>query len=105
MVEPGRVAVAAQAIRVATVEANIGDDASPGREVLTYTATKRQIITTIEVNDARLVKVNEMVMVTLPDNKMVDGTIVSSRTVIADPAERRPHHADRGHRRAGRHED
>jgi hypothetical protein len=81
-VEPGRVAVAAQAIRVATVETSVGADASPGRDVLTYTATKRQIITTIEVNDARLVKVGEKVKVTLPDNKTVDGTIASSRTVI-----------------------
>ncbi len=82
VVEPGRIAIAAQAIRVATVEMNVGDDASPGREVLTFTATKRQIITTIEVNDARLVKLNEKVKVTLPDNKVVDGAIDSSRTVI-----------------------
>jgi multidrug efflux system membrane fusion protein len=82
VVEPGRIAVAAEAMRIATVQAVVGDEASPGREVLSYTATKRQIITTIEVNDSRLVKVNEKVKVTLPDNKVVEGAIVSSRTVI-----------------------
>ncbi|HCT75508.1 MAG TPA: peptidoglycan-binding protein [Micromonosporaceae bacterium] len=81
VVEPGRVVFAAEPIRIATVSANVGDNAGPG-EVGTYTATKRVITTTIEVNDARLAKVKEKVRVTLPDNKVIDGTIDSVRTVI-----------------------
>ncbi len=82
VVEPGRVAVAAEAIRVAGSEVAIGADARPGSEVLSYTGTKPVIIATIEVNDSRLVRVNEKVKVTLPDNKVVDGTIAGSRTVV-----------------------
>jgi hypothetical protein len=81
VVEPGRVAYVPEAIRIDSVNAAVGADAGQG-EALSYTATKRVIVTTMEVNDSRLVKLNEKVKVTLPDNKTVDGTIVSSRTVV-----------------------
>jgi membrane fusion protein, multidrug efflux system len=80
VVEPGRVVYAAAAIRVDTVSANVGDQA--GGEVLSYTATLRVVICTLDVNDSRLAKVNEKVKVTLPDGKSLDGTIESAKSVI-----------------------
>lgn len=82
VVEPGRVAVAAEAIRVAATAVALGDEARPGSEVLTYTGTKRVILSTIEVNDSRLAQAGAKVKVTLPDDAVVDGAITGSRTVV-----------------------
>ncbi len=81
VVEPGRVVYVPEAIRVDSVSPAVGDNAGPG-EALSYTGTKRVIITEMEVNDSRLVKLKEKVKVTLPDGKTVDGTIDSSRIVV-----------------------
>jgi hypothetical protein len=80
VVEPGRVVYAASAIRVDTLSLNVGDDAHG--DVLSYTGTKRVITCTLDVNDSRLAKVDTMVKVTLPDNKTVDGTIESAKSII-----------------------
>jgi hypothetical protein len=79
VVEPGRVVYAAAAIRVDTLSLGVGDDAHG--DVLSYTGTKRVVTCTLDVNDSRLTKVKG-VKVTLPDGKVVDGTIESAKSVV-----------------------
>jgi multidrug efflux system membrane fusion protein len=81
VIDPGRVVYAAGPVRVASVNASVGDNAGGG-EVLTYTATRKVVLIVLDMSDSRLVKLNTKVPVTLPDGKTVEGVIESSRNVI-----------------------
>lgn len=80
VVEPARVVYATGAVRVQSLAVAVSDDG--GREILSYTGTRRVVTSTIGVDDSRLAKVDEKVSVTLPDGKVVQGTIESTRTVV-----------------------
>jgi peptidoglycan hydrolase-like protein with peptidoglycan-binding domain len=82
VVEPGRITYAADAVRVESVKAAVGDQVQPGGTVLTYTGTQRAVTVELGVDDERLAKLNATVKVQLPDGKQVDGVVRRTRTVI-----------------------
>ncbi|HEX6681418.1 MAG TPA: peptidoglycan-binding protein [Candidatus Limnocylindrales bacterium] len=82
VVDPARIVCAASAARIEGAAAAVGDAAGPGQTVLTLTGTRRVVTTSIEVDDSRLAPANAPVKVTLPDGKVVDGTVESAKTVV-----------------------
>ncbi|WP_329619411.1 peptidoglycan-binding protein [Streptomyces sp. NBC_01255] len=85
-VEPGRVLFTAGAIRVAGLEAELGDQTGPGRKLLSYTGTARAVTAELDISDRRLAKQGTAVQVTLPDGAAVQGSIGGVSTV-SKPAE------------------
>ncbi|MFG2294517.1 peptidoglycan-binding protein [Streptomyces sp. NPDC048603] len=85
-VEPGSVVFTADAIRVAGLKAEPGEQTGPGRSVLTYTGTARAVTAELDSSDRRLAEQGGPVKVTLPDGAVVGGTITEVSTV-SKPAE------------------
>jgi peptidoglycan hydrolase-like protein with peptidoglycan-binding domain len=80
---PSEVVLAPGAIRVASVKAALGDQASG--PLLTYTGTTRTVAVALDVALQSIAKQGAAATVTLPDNKTVQGT-VSSVGTVANPA-------------------
>ncbi|MFC4996366.1 peptidoglycan-binding protein [Dactylosporangium cerinum] len=72
-VDPSQVAMAPDAIRVVSLKAGLGRPATG--DVLTYAATVRVVTIPLDVGLQSLVKTGLAVTVTLPDGKVVDGTV------------------------------
>ncbi|MER6999766.1 peptidoglycan-binding domain-containing protein [Streptomyces sp. NPDC000410] len=85
-VELGRVVFTADAIRVADLEAEAGDQTGPGRSVLSYTGTANAVTAELDSSDRRLAEQGSPVGVTLPDGAVVHGTVAEVSTV-SKPAE------------------
>ncbi|MFD9861408.1 efflux RND transporter periplasmic adaptor subunit [Streptomyces alboflavus] len=92
-VEPGDIAFSPSAVRVKSVAAAVGDQVSPGRPVLTTTASERVVRFQLEVSDGKLAKVGTKVEVSLPDGSTASGRVSAvGRTAKAgdDPADKTP---------------
>jgi peptidoglycan hydrolase-like protein with peptidoglycan-binding domain len=72
-VDPGQVAVAPDAIRVVSLKTGLGRPATG--DVLTYAATVRVVTVPLDVGLQNLVNIGLAVAVTLPDGKVVNGTV------------------------------
>ncbi|GAA3387220.1 peptidoglycan-binding protein [Cryptosporangium minutisporangium] len=81
-VELGRVLFAPAAVRVDGLQASVGDPTGPGRPVLTYTGTAKEVTVELDTADQRLAKKGAAVTVALPDGQTIDGRVASSTTVI-----------------------
>ncbi|NUU23118.1 MAG: peptidoglycan-binding protein [Streptomycetaceae bacterium] len=81
-VDVGRVLYAADALRVETVKASLGDSAKPGDAVFTYTGTTRGAVVELAMSDQRLAVKDAPVTVKLPDGRTVDGKITDTRTTV-----------------------
>lgn len=86
IVELGQVLFAPGPIRVDSLAAQPGAPIGPGQQVLTYTGTRKAITVTLEAEDQRLAKQNADVTITLPDDKVVTGTVEKVSTVIVPAA-------------------
>lgn len=82
MVEPGRIAYAAGAVRVDAREVAVGDAAQPGQSVLKLTGVDRVVTVKLDVADQRLAVTGAAVKLTLPDGAVKDGKINAIRTVV-----------------------
>lgn len=87
-VDPAGVVVAAGVIRVASLTAHLGDPASG--PVLTCTATTRTVDVALDVSLQGLVKPGVAATVTLPDSKIVKGTVAAVGTVATAGQPGRP---------------
>ncbi|WJV48016.1 efflux RND transporter periplasmic adaptor subunit [Streptomyces flavofungini] len=92
-VEPGDIAFSPSAVRVKSVAAAVGDQVSPGRPVLTTTASERVVRFQLDVADGKLAKVGTKVEVSLPDGSTASGRVAAvGRTAKPgdDPADKTP---------------
>lgn len=80
--EAGQVVFVPQAIRVDALTAAEGDQAQPGKDVYSYTATDKSVTVELDTADQRLATKGADVTVTLPDGDTVDGRIDEVSTVI-----------------------
>lgn len=85
-VELGRVYYVPGSIRIAEVKAALGDQAQPGKEVLTYSARTRVVTVELEMNEQRLARKGARVNLTLPDGKRVPARVTGVETVV-DPGD------------------
>ncbi|SHN06677.1 efflux RND transporter periplasmic adaptor subunit [Cryptosporangium aurantiacum] len=81
-VELGRVVFAPAAVRIDGLRASVGDPTGPGRPVLTYTGTAKEVTVELDAADQRLAEKGATVDVTLPDRSTTSGRVASSTTVI-----------------------
>ena len=80
-VEFGRVVFTPEAIRIAGLEAEPGDQTGPGQNVLSYTGTAKAVTAELDTADQRLAKQGAAVEVALPDGAVVPGTVTEVSTV------------------------
>jgi len=85
-VEPGRRFVASDALRVATLKAEVAGRTAAGQPVLTYTGTARLVTVDLKVTDEALAHNGSTVTVTLPDGRTTKGTVTGVGTVAHKPA-------------------
>ncbi|MGE7384271.1 peptidoglycan-binding protein [Streptomyces sp. NPDC004126] len=85
-VELGRIVFAPDAVRVAGLEAEPGQQTGPGQKVLSYTGTAKAVTAELDTADQRLAGQGTPVEVSLPDGAVVQGTIGEVATV-SKPAE------------------
>ncbi|MFJ8013456.1 peptidoglycan-binding protein [Streptomyces sp. NPDC096339] len=85
-VELGRIVFAPDAVRVAGLEAEPGQQTGPGQKVLSYTGTAKAVTAELDIADQRLAKQGTPVDVSLPDGVVVQGTI-SEVATASKPAE------------------
>jgi len=78
----GQVLFASAAVRVDGLRASVGDPIAPGRPVLTYTGTAKEVTVELDTADQRLAKKGAAVTVALPDGQTIGGRVASSTTVI-----------------------
>ncbi|WP_238019016.1 peptidoglycan-binding protein [Dactylosporangium sp. AC04546] len=95
VVELGRVVFASGTVRVDSLEAEVGQPASPGQRLLTYTGTTKVVTVDLDVADRAVAKPGAAVSVTLPGGKRTPGKVTEVATVIepgqgnnADPTTR-----------------
>jgi membrane fusion protein, multidrug efflux system len=86
VVELGRVVFADGKVRVDTLDAQVGQPASPGQKVLGYTGTTKIVTVRLDAENQRLAKEGAKVSVTLPDGKSAGGKVTEVATIIV-PAE------------------
>jgi peptidoglycan hydrolase-like protein with peptidoglycan-binding domain len=84
-VTPDAVRVAAGPVRVTDPQARPGERVGPGRPVLSYTGTARQVTVDLPVADQRLARVGDAVTVALPAGGTAGGTVRSVGTVAQLP--------------------
>jgi peptidoglycan hydrolase-like protein with peptidoglycan-binding domain len=85
-VEPGRRFVAPDAVRVATLKAEVAGRTAVGQPVLTYTGTARLVTVDLDVTDEALARNGAKVTVTLPDGgTTTKGTVTGVGTVAHKP--------------------
>ncbi|WP_219504308.1 peptidoglycan-binding protein [Nonomuraea ceibae] len=82
VVELGRVVFADGKVRVDTLDAQVGQPASPGQKVLSYTGTTKVVTVRLDAEDQRLAKEKAKVSVTLPDGRTARGRVTEVATVI-----------------------
>jgi peptidoglycan hydrolase-like protein with peptidoglycan-binding domain len=85
-VEPGRRFLAPDALRVATLKAEVAGRTAVGQPVFTYTASTRLVTVDLDVTDEALARKGAKVTVTLPDGKATKGTVADIGTVAHKPA-------------------
>lgn len=83
-VELGRVVFTPDAIRVDTVDPQLGAVAQPGGAVFAYTGLDKVVTVEVELEDQELVVVGEAVRITLPDGTEATGTVTGSETVVTE---------------------
>ncbi|MFF1707379.1 peptidoglycan-binding protein [Streptomyces sp. NPDC058252] len=83
-VELGRVAFAPGAVRVDSLDAQVGAATGPGQKVLSYTGTAQVVGLELDTADQRLAKKGTKVAVELPDGTRVEGRVRDVTTVV-DP--------------------
>ncbi|OLT31759.1 peptidoglycan-binding protein [Actinomadura sp. CNU-125] len=86
IVEPGRVMFARGAVRVDSLQADVGAPVGPGTKVLDYTGTVKAVTVELETSEQRMAKKGSAVEVVLPENETVEAEIDEVTTVI-DPGE------------------
>ncbi|MFV2179870.1 peptidoglycan-binding protein [Actinomadura sp. LOL_016] len=86
IVEPGRIVFAPGAVRVDSLQANVGEPVGPGTKVLDYTGTVKAVTVELETSDQRMAKKGAAVEVALPENETVRAKIDEVTTVI-DPGQ------------------
>jgi hypothetical protein len=74
------------AVRVTSVNAQIGASAAPGSPVFQGTATARQVTVALDAAEQSYVKVGDRVTITLPDNQTTPGVVSSVGTVATTPS-------------------
>ncbi|MBL7500045.1 peptidoglycan-binding protein [Frankia sp. CN7] len=91
-VDLGRVVFAADAVRVDSVTAELGDPVGPGSAVLSYTGIAKAVTVELETSEQRLATAGAEVTVTLPDGATTRGRIdeVSTRIVPGTGPEAQP---------------
>jgi peptidoglycan hydrolase-like protein with peptidoglycan-binding domain len=85
-VEPGRGFVTPDAVRVATLKAEVAGRTAAGQPVLMYTGTARLVTVDLDVTDEALARTGAKVTVTLPEGKTTKGTVTGVGTVAHKPA-------------------
>jgi peptidoglycan hydrolase-like protein with peptidoglycan-binding domain len=81
-VELGSVVFAPGAVRVDSLEAGVGDPASPGKKVLEFTGVEKAVTVELEASDQRLARKGATVDITLPGEGTVQGKIDEVSTEI-----------------------
>ncbi|MFD7293325.1 peptidoglycan-binding protein [Streptomyces sp. NPDC059897] len=85
-VELGQVVFAPGAVRVDSLDAQLGTPVRPGTKVLSYTGTDKAVTAELDAADQRLAKEGATVDVVLPDDSTVKGRIEEVSTLI-EPAQ------------------
>ncbi|SDL34648.1 Putative peptidoglycan binding domain-containing protein [Glycomyces sambucus] len=83
-VDLGRVVFTPAAIRVDTVEPQLGSAAQPGAAAFTYTGLDKVVTVEVELDDQELVVVGDPVAITLPDGTEATGTVTASETAVTE---------------------
>lgn len=78
----GQVLFAADAVRVDSLSAAVGDAVSPGAKLLSYSGTARAVTVDLEPADQRMARIGAAVSVELPDGAPVGGKVTAATTVI-----------------------
>ena len=81
-VELGRVVFLPAAVRVASVEANLGAPATPGLIVLHTSGTTHVVSVSTEMTDQALLRKDSAAVIVLPDGEKVPATVTGAWTVI-----------------------
>ncbi|MFD9073419.1 MULTISPECIES: efflux RND transporter periplasmic adaptor subunit [Streptomyces] len=92
-VGPGDIAFSPASVRVKSADTAVGDQVSPGRPVLTTTASERVVRFQLDVSEGKLAKVGTKVEVALPDGSSASGRVASvGRTAKPgdDPSDKTP---------------
>jgi hypothetical protein len=88
IVGPAQLVIAEGPVHVATHSASIGETlvaSSPERgSILDYSSTERLVTVPLGIGDQRLAAVGRAVIVTLPDDTEVEGTIAEVGSVVTD---------------------
>jgi len=74
------------AVRVTSVNAQIGGAAAPGSPVLQGTSTARQVTLALDAAEQADVKAGDRVTITLPDDRTTPGTLSQVGTVATTPS-------------------
>ena len=82
VVDLGRVVFATGAVRVDSLEAEMGQAAGAGQRLLTYTGTTTVVTVTLDVADRAVARPGTVVSVTLPGAKRQPGRVSQVTTVI-----------------------
>ncbi|MFB9658382.1 efflux RND transporter periplasmic adaptor subunit [Glycomyces mayteni] len=83
-VELGRIVFAPDAVRVGTVDLQLGAAAQPGSTLLTYTGLDKVVTVEVELDYQELVVVGDPVTITLPDGTEATGTVTGSETAVTE---------------------
>jgi peptidoglycan hydrolase-like protein with peptidoglycan-binding domain len=86
-VDPRQIVYAAGAVRVESLSAQVGAVVGPGTAVHRVTGTAPLATVALDMSSARLADRDDPVRVTLPDGKVVPGTISETTTVVNDSGE------------------
>ncbi|MEU6250863.1 peptidoglycan-binding domain-containing protein [Glycomyces sp. NPDC047010] len=82
-IELGRIVFAPDAVRVDTVDLQLGAAAQPGSTLLTYTGLDKVVSVEVELDYQELVVVGDPVAITLPDGTEATGTVTASETAVS----------------------
>jgi peptidoglycan hydrolase-like protein with peptidoglycan-binding domain len=83
---PGQALFLPAAVRVTSVNAQLGGAAGPGSPVLQGTSTARQVTVALNAAEQAYVKADDRVTITLPDNRTTPGVVSSVGTVATTPS-------------------
>jgi peptidoglycan hydrolase-like protein with peptidoglycan-binding domain len=81
----GQVVFAPSPLRVTGVDATLGAPAGPGQVMLTASSTTAQVTADVRVDLARAIEPGDAVVVTLPDQTTVGGTVQAVGTIATKP--------------------
>jgi peptidoglycan hydrolase-like protein with peptidoglycan-binding domain len=95
VVDLGRVVFAPDAIRVDTVDPQLGAPAQG--TVFTYTGLDKVVTVEVELDDQELVVVGDPVQITLPDGTEATGTVTASETAVTEEQSGAEPEADTSH--------